>query len=218
MNKTTLAVVVIVVLAVAGGAWWWMSRSAAPAQNAQIANPASVNCVTTLGGQLEIKDTAEGAVGICHLPDGRKCEEWALFRDGTCTDGAASTTAAAATQPSGDQTPVSQNLILGFNVSPTLGSYLSAYNGFTVYTYSKDTPNHSTCTGACAANWPPYIVPSVDAVHVPADIKGVGTITRADGSIQVTYNSMPLYFWKGDQKPGDTLGQGIGGAWFVVKP
>ena len=53
-------------------------------QGAGIANPASTNCVS-LGGRLEIIDSASGAVGYCHLKDGRVCEEWALFRDGTCS-------------------------------------------------------------------------------------------------------------------------------------
>ena len=52
--------------------------------SAGIANPASTNCVTTLGGTLEIADTAQGQVGYCHLKDGRVCEEWSLFRGG-CT-------------------------------------------------------------------------------------------------------------------------------------
>ncbi len=53
-----------------------------PAQTG-LANPASVNCVKTKGGTLEIVDMLEGQQGICHLPDGTTCEEWALMR-GTC--------------------------------------------------------------------------------------------------------------------------------------
>ncbi len=53
-------------------------------QQTGIANPASVNCVN-IGGTLAIVDEANGQVGYCHLPDGRVCEEWALFRDKTCT-------------------------------------------------------------------------------------------------------------------------------------
>jgi putative hemolysin len=49
-----------------------------------IANPASTNCIT-LGGTLEIVEAAGGQAGYCHLEDGRVCEEWALFRDGTCS-------------------------------------------------------------------------------------------------------------------------------------
>ena len=48
------------------------------------ANPAAVHC-TDIGGRIEIlQDTADTQIGICHLRDGRACEEWALFRDGTC--------------------------------------------------------------------------------------------------------------------------------------
>lgn len=50
---------------------------------AQIANPASVNCVNA-GGTLEMREEAAGTAGYCHLPDGRVCEEWSLFRGG-CT-------------------------------------------------------------------------------------------------------------------------------------
>ncbi len=53
------------------------------AQQVGIANPASEHCVG-LGGTLEIQESAEGQVGFCHIPDGRVCEEWALFRDGVC--------------------------------------------------------------------------------------------------------------------------------------
>jgi putative hemolysin len=62
-----------------------VQNAPAPQQqgSAQIANPASVNCVT-IGGTLEIRDEANGQVGYCHLPDKRVCEEWALFRDKTC--------------------------------------------------------------------------------------------------------------------------------------
>ncbi len=51
--------------------------------SAQIANPASVNCVKN-GGNLTINDTPEGQVGYCTLPNGKTCEEWALFR-GECS-------------------------------------------------------------------------------------------------------------------------------------
>ncbi len=123
--------------------------------------------------------------------------------------------------PTGDGTGVSQNLILGINVTSSLGQYLSAYNGMTVYTYSPDTatPGASACTGQCAVNWPPYTVASADDIHVSSATEGtVGTITRADGSLQVTYNGKPLYFYNKDKQPGDALGQGVGGVWFVVMP
>jgi len=121
-------------------------------------------------------------------------------------------------QQPGDGTTTSQNLILG--ISGTTGSqYLTAYNGMTLYTYSKDTPGKSNCTGTCATNWPPYTVASAADINVSAATTGtVGTVARADGSLQVTYNGAPLYFYIKDTKPGDTTGSGVGGVWFLAKP
>jgi putative hemolysin len=41
-----------------------------------------VNCIK-VGGKLTIQRTAQGDVGMCQLPSGKVCEEWALFR-GEC--------------------------------------------------------------------------------------------------------------------------------------
>ena len=46
----------------------------------------------------------------------------------------------------------------------------------------------------------------------------LGTITRDDGSTQVTYNGWPLYYFQDDAAPGDTNGQGLDGVWFLVSP
>jgi predicted lipoprotein with Yx(FWY)xxD motif len=117
---------------------------------------------------------------------------------------------------------IGSNLALGIDSNASLGAHLIAYNGMTLYTYAPDqqTPGKSACTGGCAANWPPYIVGAEDNVtQVKAGVGGkVDTIIRADNTIQVTYNGRPLYFYIKDAKSGDTLGQGIGGVWFVVKP
>jgi predicted lipoprotein with Yx(FWY)xxD motif len=45
-----------------------------------------------------------------------------------------------------------------------------------------------------------------------------GIITRPDGSLQWTYKNRPLYGYRADQKPGDQLGEGVGGVWKVAKP
>lgn len=53
-------------------------------QTAGMANPASVACIQQ-GGKLDLRQDAAGNIsGICVFPDGRQCEEWALFRDHQC--------------------------------------------------------------------------------------------------------------------------------------
>jgi predicted lipoprotein with Yx(FWY)xxD motif len=103
----------------------------------------------------------------------------------------------------------------------TQGTLLVAgANGMTVYTFSKDVANSGTsaCTAACITRWPALTVP---AGSTPAGGSGVtgklGTITRADdGSAQVTYNGLPLYFFSGDTAPG--VANGIYSGWSAVKP
>ena len=46
----------------------------------------------------------------------------------------------------------------------------------------------------------------------------LGTITRDDGSLQVTYNGMPLYYYAKDMARGDTTGEGVGDEWYTVAP
>jgi predicted lipoprotein with Yx(FWY)xxD motif len=101
----------------------------------------------------------------------------------------------------------------------SLGNYLTASNGMTLYYFTKDTPGVSNCYDACAKSWTPYIVSLSNPLLGGEGITGsISTITRTDGTIQLTYNGTPLYFWNKDVKPGDTNGQNIGGVWFVVKP
>jgi predicted lipoprotein with Yx(FWY)xxD motif len=111
-------------------------------------------------------------------------------------------------------------LLLGTDSNAKVGAHLIGFNGMTLYRYTKDSANVSNCTGQCAVNWPPYVVPSTDALgNIQAGVKGkVGSTNRADGSIQVTYNGSPLYFYIGDKNSGDTTGQNVGGVWFVLKP
>src|SRR3569623_513436 len=80
------------------------------------------------------------------------------------------------------------NLLLGTDATTTLGTYLIASNGMTLYTYAKDLEGVSNCIDLCAANWPPYTISSRDVLkNVQAGIEGrVDAITRADGVMQVT--------------------------------
>jgi predicted lipoprotein with Yx(FWY)xxD motif len=100
-----------------------------------------------------------------------------------------------------------------------LGKILVDSQGHTLYLFEKDTGTKSTCTGACAEQWPPLRASGKPAVGSGLSASKVGTTSRSDGAPEVTYNGHPLYLYAGDQKPGDTNGQGInafGGGWFAL--
>lgn len=100
-----------------------------------------------------------------------------------------------------------------------VGTYLVASNGMTLYAFKRDGLGVSNCADQCAAAWPPYTVESADGLTVADGIWGaVGTIARADGTLQVTYNDMPLYFWANDTAAGDTTGNNFRTLWTVVAP
>ncbi len=106
---------------------------------------------------------------------------------------------------------------LGTASSAKLGAFLTGPNGMTLYTHAGDSMNMSTCTGACLSAWPPLTVRVGQSPMAGSGMMGrMGTFTRTDGTTQVTYTGMPLYYWQGDTKPGDATGQGVGG--FSVAP
>ena len=86
--------------------------------------------------------------------------------------------------------------------------------GMTLYTYEKDSPGQSACTGPCATNWPPLVA--------VADATPSGSwtiITRADGTRQWAHMDRPLYTFIKDTKPGDRTGDKAGGgAWRAASP
>lgn len=99
-----------------------------------------------------------------------------------------------------------------------LGPVLVGTNGLTLYTHTGDTATSSTCTGGCASAWPPLAVPAGANATGGTGVTGTfATLTRDDGSLQVTYNGLPLYGWMNDAKAGDTTGQGVNG-FTVAKP
>jgi predicted lipoprotein with Yx(FWY)xxD motif len=93
---------------------------------------------------------------------------------------------------------------------------LTNAQGFTLYWFAPDTSTTSKCNGSCATFWPPVKGPATAGTGVTGKL---GTITRADGSAQATYNGHPLYTYKGDTAPGQDKGNGLnlsGGLWHDV--
>jgi predicted lipoprotein with Yx(FWY)xxD motif len=94
--------------------------------------------------------------------------------------------------------------------SATLGTYLTGPSGLALYTHAGDSAASSTCTGGCASAWPPLATTGQPTAG--SGVTGqLGTLTRADGTVQVTYGGLPLYYWQGDAKAGDVTGNGVAG-------
>jgi predicted lipoprotein with Yx(FWY)xxD motif len=102
-----------------------------------------------------------------------------------------------------------------------LGSIVVNGKGLTLYHASREQNGHIACTGNCLYYWFPVTVRSKAAIVLGPGLSKakIGTIKRTDGSLQVTYNKLPLYRYYLDRRPGQTKGQGVkdpAGTWDVV--
>jgi len=91
-------------------------------------------------------------------------------------------------------------------------------DGRTLYLFTDDSPGVSTCVDGCLAVWPAVLTTGAPVALAGVDASLLGTLTRADGGVQVTYAGWPLYLYAADTRAGDVAGQGVGGVWFVVAP
>lgn len=123
------------------------------------------------------------------------------------------TTSASPTSKSSSASATSNNIYLT-KTNATKGSYLTDFNGATLYVFDKDTNGVSNCYNSCALTWPVYTSGATAQSMFPANIT---VITRTDGSKQFAWKGMPLYYFSKDQKPGDIAGDGVGGVWHIVK-
>ena len=103
---------------------------------------------------------------------------------------------------------------------PGAGRVVVDGSGFSLYIYVPDHQKRSQCYLVCARQWPPLLLPA--GVAHPRAGRGVneallGTVRRADGARQVTYNGWPLYLWQGDHEPGQATGQAYDmGLWYLL--
>jgi predicted lipoprotein with Yx(FWY)xxD motif len=157
-----------------------------------------------------------------------------------CSSGATPTPPPPSTPPAASQPPASQAAASQAAASPTgsaetgevyelkvaagsgsVTNYLTGEDGKTVYVFGKDVADSgkSACgPGVCLDNWPPLAVESLDEVKADSGVTGaVALITRDDGTKQVTYKGLPLYYFAGDKAAGDTNGAAIPN-WSVAHP
>lgn len=101
----------------------------------------------------------------------------------------------------------------------SFGSYLTDSKGYSLYMFEADTATASNCNGECATYWPPVQSKGAVSVAGGASKSLLGTITRSDGTKQVTYDGHPLYYFTLDKGAGQTTGQGsnnFGALWWLM--
>jgi predicted lipoprotein with Yx(FWY)xxD motif len=168
--------------------------------------------VKRMSGPAKLATGVGGAVGVAMLV-------------AACSSGSSSSsTGAASSSPAGASAPSSAAASgSGATVITTASSsgntFLTSGSGRAIYMWAKDTGAASACTGACASAWPPVTSPATAAGSAKAS--DLGTITRSDGTKQVTYDGHPLYYFVGDTGAGTATGQGsdnFGAKWWLVSP
>ncbi len=128
-------------------------------------------------------------------------------------------TAAPATAAPATSVPAGSGVAIDVRQSASLGAYVAGKDGLSLYVFANDTAGTSNCSGDCAGSWPPLTVGSATEPVAATGITGaLATITRADGTFQVTLGGAPLYYFAGDSAAGDTNGQDVGGVWNLASP
>ena len=131
--------------------------------------------------------------------------------------GSSPSTSAASASPS----PSATGTKVAVATNAKLGQILVDDKGMTLYLFVADTGTASTCYTNCATVWPPLLTAGSPQAGTGVDASLLGTTTRTDAKVEVTYKGHPLYYFFKDKAPGDTTGQGVngfGGLWWVVSP
>jgi predicted lipoprotein with Yx(FWY)xxD motif len=114
--------------------------------------------------------------------------------------------------------------IVNVGQNSTLGSFLVNASSWTLYAFTKDTQGTSTsaavsaCTATCTTIWQPLLTNGAPTAGTGVTASMLGTLTRSDGSVQVTYNGWPLYTYTQDTAAGQTNGQAFKSLWYAVTP
>jgi predicted lipoprotein with Yx(FWY)xxD motif len=143
-----------------------------------------------------------------------------------CGSSSSSSSSTAASSSSSSSTPSStatSSAALSTRKLSGVGLVLVNGQGRTLYVFAPDSGKKVTCTGACAAVWPPLMVASGQKPSVSGGVNAslVSSDPNPSGGQVATYAGWPLYTYTADPGPGTDRGQGInssGGRWHVIAP
>jgi predicted lipoprotein with Yx(FWY)xxD motif len=144
----------------------------------------------------------------------------ACSSSGSSSGSTSSSTSPSAAAPASSASGSASSTVITTKTSSG-GSFLTNSAGRAIYLFVADSSGKSTCSGACASAWPPVVATGQPTAAGGAQASDLGTITRSDGTKQVTYDGHPLYYFVGDTGPGTDKGQGVdgfGAKWWLVAP
>lgn len=153
-----------------------------------------------------------------HMAAGLAAASFVLLALSGCAPGESGSSGPYGSTPESE--PPAETTPVGLATTDTpLGTIVVDSEGNAVYQFDQDTQgaSESSCAGQCLENWPP--VPAAEDAPDAEGITGeIGSITGTDGDPQLTLNGWPLYYYIGDEQPGDTAGQGVNEVWWVLTP
>jgi predicted lipoprotein with Yx(FWY)xxD motif len=122
--------------------------------------------------------------------------------------------------PAGTAAAEEDEVALQVVEDPELGRILADAEGRTLYRFDEDTawPMSTGCTGDCLDVWKPAAVVDPDEAADGLDPELINTFERPDGTEQLAIDCWILYWYTGDEEPGDTTGHGVNGTWWAVAP
>jgi predicted lipoprotein with Yx(FWY)xxD motif len=91
-----------------------------------------------------------------------------------------------------------------------VGTVLVNAEGKTLYFTDQEGTGSILCQGACANIWIPLTVPGGTTPTAGAGVTGaLDTVSRPDGTTQVTHDGKPLYLFSLDTSAGQAGGNGV---------
>jgi predicted lipoprotein with Yx(FWY)xxD motif len=120
----------------------------------------------------------------------------------------------------GQNAPPAAPLITEYTGNTQYGAFLVDPQGMPLYVEVYDFRGRTYCiSSACSGVWIPYTVQPGAYPMTAANVHGkLGTLTRPDGTMQLTYNNLALYTYTGDTQAGVPTGVGINNVWYLAAP
>lgn len=177
-----------------------------------------VIAILAVGGYLIAKNSSHGtSVGVTYTSTVKYSTSVETTVPSTIVSNKSSSTASTSVSVTSTVHAANTSYTVSVMNSASIGNYLVNASGFTLYYNKNDVQNAGTsvCNGGCASAWPPFYV---STVVVPSSLSSnsFGTMTRNDGTKQLTYDGYPLYRFAGDTSSGQTNGQGLDNVWYAV--